>query len=119
MTYINLFYRLAFRQLVRKYECDLVFTPMIVSSCFIESQNARDANLITCDTDRPLVVQFAANKAEEFAQASEMVEPYVCLVHINKHTSSYLIELFTCQSNVYSAVFLIYSFLSISGTVME
>lgn len=32
--------------------------------------------------DRPLVVQFASNNAKDFADAVELVAPYVCSIHI-------------------------------------
>nr|CAB3240152.1 tRNA-dihydrouridine(20a/20b) synthase [NAD(P)+]-like [Phallusia mammillata] len=74
--------KLAFRTLVRKYGCDLAYTPMIVSSSFIKSKSCRDVEFITNAKDRPLVVQFAASNAKDFADATELVYPYcdgVCL----------------------------------------
>ncbi|KAG7157502.1 tRNA-dihydrouridine(20a/20b) synthase [NAD(P)+]-like 3 [Homarus americanus] len=51
--------KLAFRSLVRKYECDLCFTPMIISDCFIQSIRARHSDFTTCKEDALLVVQFS------------------------------------------------------------
>lgn len=65
--------RLQFRELIRKYECDLAYTPMIMSNSFIKSQKARDNEFTTNATDRPLIVQFAANNANDFATAAEFV----------------------------------------------
>lgn len=39
--------RLAFRSLVRLYDCDLAFTPMIVSESFVKSVKARDSDFTT------------------------------------------------------------------------
>ncbi|XP_068759376.1 tRNA-dihydrouridine(20a/20b) synthase [NAD(P)+]-like [Montipora capricornis] len=69
--------KLAFRTLVRRYGCDLVFTPMIVSDCFVKSVKARDKELSTNTGDRPLVVQFAASNSRDFADAAEIVAPFV------------------------------------------
>lgn len=41
------FIRLAFRSLVREYDCDLCFSPMIVAADFIRSAKARDSELTT------------------------------------------------------------------------
>lgn len=42
-----LFHRLAFRTLVRKYNCDICFTPMIVAADFMRSVKARDSEFTT------------------------------------------------------------------------
>jgi len=75
--------KLAFRSLVRKYDCDLAFTPMIVSESFVQSIKARDSELTTNSEDRPLVVQFAAKSAKELADAAEIVVPYADGVDLN------------------------------------
>lgn len=66
----------AFRKLVRKYQCDLAFTPMIISDSFVKSIKARDTDFTTSYDDRPLIVQFAAKNSDEFANAVEIVAPY-------------------------------------------
>lgn len=48
--------------MVRKYGCDLCYTPMIMANSFVQSQKARDIEFTTNKFDRPLIVQFAANK---------------------------------------------------------
>lgn len=75
--------KLPFRTLVRRYGCDLVFTPMIVADCFVKSVKARDMEFTTNAGDRPLVVQFAANNARDFADAAELVAPFVDGVDLN------------------------------------
>jgi len=67
------FSKLGFRTLVRRYDCDLAFTPMIIADSYVQSQKARDNELTTNEYDRPLVVQFAANNAVTLAAAAEMV----------------------------------------------
>ncbi|KAK2571010.1 tRNA-dihydrouridine(20a/20b) synthase [NAD(P)+]-like [Acropora cervicornis] len=64
------------KKVVRMYGCDLVFTPMIVADCFVKSVKARDMEFTTNAGDRPLVVQFAANNARDFADAAELVAPW-------------------------------------------
>ena len=65
--------KLAFRNLVRLYGCDVAFSPMIMADSFFVSQKARDNELTTNSLDKPLIVQFAANKAEHFAGSAELV----------------------------------------------
>jgi len=65
--------KLAFRNLVRLYDCDLVFSPMILADSFYISQKARDNEFTTNSEDNPLVVQFAANNATYFAGSAELV----------------------------------------------
>lgn len=75
--------RLAFRSLVRKYGCDIAYTPMIVSDSFVRSQKARDSDFTTNTADRPLIVQFAASNAKDLADATEIVAEYADGVDIN------------------------------------
>lgn len=60
--------KLPFRMLVRLYDCDVAYTPMIMANSFSSSQAARDNEFTTNSDDRPLIVQFAANKVDEFVQ---------------------------------------------------
>ena len=41
-------FRLPFRMLVRKYDCDIAFTPMIIADSFVKSLKARDNEFTTC-----------------------------------------------------------------------
>ena len=75
--------RLPFRLLVRKYKSDLAYTPMIVANSFVQSQKCFDANLTTNDLDTPLIAQFAANNATDFAAAAEISYPLVDGVDLN------------------------------------
>jgi len=65
--------RLPFRALCRKFNVDVCFSPMLISDSFINSASARDADLRSNVDDGPLVVQFAANKGEDFAQVAQML----------------------------------------------
>ncbi|XP_058968110.2 tRNA-dihydrouridine(20a/20b) synthase [NAD(P)+]-like isoform X1 [Pocillopora verrucosa] len=75
--------KLPFRTLVRRYGCDLAYTPMIVSDSFIKSVKARDMEFTTNAGDRPLIVQFAASNPKDFADAAEIVAPFSDGVDLN------------------------------------
>ncbi|XP_060901745.1 tRNA-dihydrouridine(20a/20b) synthase [NAD(P)+]-like [Labrus mixtus] len=75
--------KLAFRSLVRKYDCDICFTPMIVAADFLRSVKARDSEFTTNENDRPLIVQFAAHDAQSLAEAASVVAPFSDGVDLN------------------------------------
>ncbi|XP_039987482.1 tRNA-dihydrouridine synthase B-like isoform X2 [Xiphias gladius] len=75
--------KLAFRSLVRKYNCDICFTPMIVAADFMRSVKARDSEFTTSERDRPLIVQFAAHDAQTLADAACVVAPFSDGVDLN------------------------------------
>ncbi|MBN3295643.1 tRNA-dihydrouridine(20a/20b) synthase [NAD(P)+]-like [Amia ocellicauda] len=75
--------KLAFRTLVRKYDCNLCFTPMIVAADFIRSVKARDSEFTTDQADRPLIVQFAAKDSQTLADAACIVSPFSDGVDLN------------------------------------
>ncbi|MBN3279383.1 DUS4L synthase, partial [Polyodon spathula] len=75
--------KLAFRTLVRKYECDLCFTPMIIAESFVKSIKARDSEFTTNQADGPLIVQFAANDPQVLADAASIVSPFADGVDLN------------------------------------
>ncbi|KAM4874000.1 tRNA-dihydrouridine(20a/20b) synthase [NAD(P)+]-like isoform 2-T4 [Thomomys bottae] len=75
--------KLAFRTLVRKYCCDLCYTPMIVAADFVRSIKARDSEFTTNQGDCPLIVQFAANDARLLSDAARIVCPYANGIDIN------------------------------------
>ncbi|KAH0560163.1 tRNA-dihydrouridine(20a/20b) synthase [NAD(P)+]-like [Cotesia glomerata] len=75
--------KLAFRTLVRRYNCDVCFTPMIVADSFVKAKEARDNEFSTNVGDKPLIVQFAAKNPDEFADAAELVAPYCSGVDLN------------------------------------
>ncbi|XP_053321672.1 tRNA-dihydrouridine(20a/20b) synthase [NAD(P)+]-like [Spea bombifrons] len=75
--------KLAFRSLVRKYGCDLCYTPMIVAADFVKSAKARDSEFTTNQGDQPLVVQFAAKEAQVLADAARLVCPFAGGIDVN------------------------------------
>uniref|UniRef100_T1IMX1 tRNA-dihydrouridine synthase n=1 Tax=Strigamia maritima TaxID=126957 RepID=T1IMX1_STRMM len=82
--------KLPFRLLVRQYGCHVACTPMIVADAFTQSERARHIEFTTNKGkmgidfyDRPLVVQFAANNAEDFAAATELVYNHSDGVNLN------------------------------------
>lgn len=74
---------LPFRLLVRKYNCQVAYSSMIIAESFVNSTRARNHEFHTNSEDRPLVVQFASNKADEFATATEIVRNYSDGVDLN------------------------------------
>ncbi|KAL7976270.1 hypothetical protein Chor_002489 [Crotalus horridus] len=75
--------KLPFRTLVRKYNCDLCYTPMIVAADFVRSVKARHSEFTTNQGDRPLIVQFAAKEAQVLADAAGLVSPFADGIDLN------------------------------------
>lgn len=75
--------KIAFRQLVRLYDVDCCYTPMIYAKNFLESERCRSSEFSTLPEDRPLIVQFASNQPMVFAAAAELVYKYSSGVDLN------------------------------------
>ncbi|XP_066406914.1 tRNA-dihydrouridine(20a/20b) synthase [NAD(P)+]-like isoform X2 [Molothrus aeneus] len=75
--------KLAFRTLVRKYSCDLCYTPMIVAADFVRSAKARDSEFTTNKGDHPLIVQFAAKEAQILCDAARIICPFADGIDLN------------------------------------
>ncbi|XP_022117155.2 tRNA-dihydrouridine(20a/20b) synthase [NAD(P)+]-like isoform X2 [Pieris rapae] len=75
--------RVQFRSLVKKYNVDLAFTPMILANAFCQNSKARFNEFLTTTQDTPLIVQFAANNENDFLDASKLVYPYADGVDLN------------------------------------
>ncbi|CAH2275772.1 tRNA-dihydrouridine(20a 20b) synthase [NAD(P)+]-like [Pelobates cultripes] len=75
--------KLAFRTLVRKYDCDLCYTPMIIAADFVKSAKARNSEFTTNQGDKPLVVQFAAKESQVLADAARYVSPFAGGIDVN------------------------------------
>lgn len=84
--------KLPFRLLIREYNVDVTYTPMILASEFIRSQTARDSDFTTNDLERQptkdgrghaLIAQFASSSPEEFARAVDLISPWVDGVDLN------------------------------------
>lgn len=74
---------LPWRMLCRKYGAHLCYTPMIHSHCFVKSVKYRKQYFVSCEKDRPLVVQFSGNNPDTLLEAALLVEPYCDCVDIN------------------------------------
>lgn len=84
--------KLPFRLLLRDYNVDVMYTPMMLAHEFIRSSIARHSDFTTSRLERSptpdgrghtLIAQFASSDAEEFARATEMVAPWVDGVNLN------------------------------------
>ena len=75
--------KLAFRLLCRRWGCDLCYSPMILADAFAASARARDSELTTSPSDRPLVVQLAAGRAEDFLGAAALLRGHCDGVDLN------------------------------------
>ncbi|GJQ81056.1 hypothetical protein Trydic_g21864 [Trypoxylus dichotomus] len=75
--------KLQFRTLLRHYNCDLCYTPMILADSFCQSAKARRNEFTTNLFDTPLVTQFAANNMNDFLNAAKIVAPYCDGVDLN------------------------------------
>ena len=56
---------------------------MIMCDSFTRSQKSRDIEFTTNETDRPMIVQFASNNANDFATATEFVREFCDGVELN------------------------------------
>ncbi|KAM3413515.1 hypothetical protein BST61_g11504 [Cercospora zeina] len=83
--------KLPFRMLVREYDADIIFTPMMLAHEFIRSGIARDSDFTThplefadgSERKIAIIAQFASSDPEEFARAAEMIAPWVDGVDLN------------------------------------
>jgi tRNA-dihydrouridine synthase 4 len=75
--------KLPFRELVRQYNVDIVYTPMILAREFVRNHNARISDFTTNSKDTPLIVQFGANNALDLVRACEMIRPYTDGIGLN------------------------------------
>lgn len=75
--------KLGFRRLLRKHGVKLCFTPMIIADSFNNSEKARQNEFTTEAEDKPLIAQFAAKNAQEFATSAELIYPYVDGIDLN------------------------------------
>ncbi|CAJ0598857.1 unnamed protein product [Cylicocyclus nassatus] len=75
--------KLAFRKLVRLYDVDCCYTPMIYAKNFLESEHCRSSEFSTTPDDRPLIVQFASDDPFVFGSAAELVYKYATGVDLN------------------------------------
>ena len=93
---------LPFRLLCRKYGAQLIYTPMMMASEFVKSEEYRLKEFQTTPFDRPLVCHFAANTPEDFSRAAKLAEPHCDAIDLNLgcpqrtaylgHFGSYLLD---------------------------
>ncbi|QPG74481.1 hypothetical protein FOA43_001811 [Brettanomyces nanus] len=75
--------KLPFRQLVRQYNADIVYTPMILAREFVRNGNARMSDFSTNWQDSSLILQIGANNVTDLVRMCEMVRPFVDGVGLN------------------------------------
>ncbi|KAI9006015.1 hypothetical protein BC832DRAFT_575831 [Gaertneriomyces semiglobifer] len=75
--------KLPFREIVRKYETDVCYTPMILAGVYKHSHVSRSFEFRTNRNDDPVIVQFAASSPSDLADASLLASPYASGVDLN------------------------------------
>ncbi|KAK6458747.1 dihydrouridine synthase [Scheffersomyces xylosifermentans] len=75
--------KLPFRELVRNYNTDIVYTPMILAREFVRNNVARASDFTTNDRDRSVIVQVGCNNVEDLLKFVEMIHPYVDGIGLN------------------------------------
>ncbi|OWA54768.1 tRNA-dihydrouridine(20a/20b) synthase [NAD(P)+]-like [Hypsibius exemplaris] len=75
--------RVRFRNLTRRYGCDIAYSPMIIAEDFAANRIQRIREWETDDDDRPLIVQFGTKDPVAYADAAEIVYPYCNGVDLN------------------------------------
>ncbi|ODV63817.1 tRNA dihydrouridine synthase [Ascoidea rubescens DSM 1968] len=75
--------KLPFRELVRNYNVDIVYSPMILAREFVRNEIARCSDFTTNDKDRSLVVQVGSNNVVDFLRFIEMIHPYCDAIGLN------------------------------------
>lgn len=78
---------LGFRILMKKYGCDLAYTPMLNAKIFAKDHKYRDRNFGPLDgkheMDRPLVVQFCSNNVDELLESCNYVKDSCDMIDLN------------------------------------
>lgn len=75
--------KLPFRALVRNFNTDIVYTPMMLAREFVRNDIARVADFSTNAADRCVVVQVGANNVEDLLKFVDMIHPYVDGIGLN------------------------------------
>ena len=78
---------LAFRILMKKYGCELSYTPMLNAKLFSKDAKYRSRHFGPLDgtheLDRPLIVQFCSNNVDELIKSCEYVKDQCDMIDLN------------------------------------
>jgi tRNA-dihydrouridine synthase 1 len=74
---------LAFRMLVRRYGCNVCYTPMLHAGNFATMPEYREENFVSCPQDRPLIAQFCGNDPKDVLAAAKFLEGKVDGIDLN------------------------------------
>ncbi|RKO95136.1 dihydrouridine synthase, partial [Caulochytrium protostelioides] len=75
--------KLAFRHLVRDYGVSIAYTPMILADVFKHSAFSRTEEFQSNGDDDPVVIQFAAKRARDLADAALLAAHHCNAVDLN------------------------------------
>lgn len=75
--------KLPFRETLRHYNCDIVYSPMILAREFVRNSQARLSDFSTNDNDRCLIVQVGVNNVTDLLRMVEMIKDDVDGIGIN------------------------------------
>ncbi|KAH8352402.1 hypothetical protein KR084_003946 [Drosophila pseudotakahashii] len=74
---------LAWRMLCRRYGAELCYSPMYHANLFATDPKYRKDALQTCAEDRPLIIQFCGNDAQQILDAALLAQDHCDAVDIN------------------------------------
>ncbi|EDV57200.1 tRNA-dihydrouridine(16/17) synthase [NAD(P)(+)]-like [Drosophila erecta] len=74
---------LAWRMLCRRYGAELCYSPMYHANLFATDPKYRKDALQTCPEDRPLIIQFCGNDAQQILDAALLAQDHCDAVDIN------------------------------------
>lgn len=75
--------KLPFRELVRNFNTDIVYTPMILAREFVRNDIARLSDFTTNAEDRSVIVQVGCNNVKDLLKFVDMIHPYVDGIGLN------------------------------------
>lgn len=75
--------KLPFRELVRFYKADIIYTPMILAREFVRNDIARYSDFTTNSADKSVIVQVGVNNVDDLLKFTEMIKGHVDGIGIN------------------------------------